>query len=126
MLSVLTVDEVENRYGEVPSVASAAVNYAAGNATIRFDENLLEAADIKILVHQRGQQSADESKTKDNSGIKAEHKHGVELTPEAESFVPKATLPASTAPAVEGQEAKLVPSAPPTPQSLHRVVERPD
>ncbi len=58
MLSVLTVDEVEKRIGEVPGVESATVNYAAGNATVRYDETLLNVADIKVLVHQRGQQSA--------------------------------------------------------------------
>ena len=58
MLSVLTVDEVEKRIGEVPGVESATVNYAAGNATVRYDETLLDVADIKVLVHQRGQQSA--------------------------------------------------------------------
>lgn len=54
MLSVLTVDEVEKRIGEVPGVESATVNYAAGNATVRYDETLLEVADIKVLVHQQG------------------------------------------------------------------------
>jgi Cu2+-exporting ATPase len=58
MLSVLTVDEVEKRIGEVPGVESATVNYAAGNATVRYDETLLNVADIKVLLHQRGQQSA--------------------------------------------------------------------
>ena len=58
LLSVLTVDEVEKRLGEVPGVASATVNYAAGNATVRYDETLLGVADIKVLVHQRGKQSA--------------------------------------------------------------------
>jgi Cu2+-exporting ATPase len=60
MLSVLTVDEVEKRIGEVPGVASATVNYAAGNATVRYDETLLNVADIKVLMHQRGKQSAGE------------------------------------------------------------------
>jgi P-type Cu2+ transporter len=58
MLSLLTVDEVEKRISEVPGVESATVNYAAGNATVRYDETLLEVADIKVLVHQRGKQSA--------------------------------------------------------------------
>ncbi len=58
MLSVLTVDEVEKRFGEVPGVESATVNYAAGNATVRYDETLLNVADIKVLVHQRGKQPA--------------------------------------------------------------------
>jgi len=63
MLSVLTVDEVEKRIRNVPGVASATVNYAARNATVRYDETLLEVADIKILVQQRGPQSAGESTT---------------------------------------------------------------
>ena len=61
MLSVLTVDEVEKRIGKVPGVASATVNYAARNATVRYDETRLEVADIKVIVHQRGRQTADES-----------------------------------------------------------------
>ena len=106
MLSVLTVDEVEKRFGEVPGVASATVNYAGGNATVRYDETLLEVADIKVMVHQRGQQSADEPQTKDVSGNKPEHKHAIEPTPEAapasatppEPAVPKAAMHAPVAP----------------------------
>src|ERR1035437_5560185 len=62
MLSVLTVDEDEKRLGEIPGVESATVNYAAGNATVRYDETLLEVADIKVLVHQRGKQSLGDEK----------------------------------------------------------------
>ena len=62
MLSVLTVDEVEKRIGEVPGVESATVNYAAGNATVRYDETLLTVAEIKVIVHQRGKQSAGDEK----------------------------------------------------------------
>ncbi len=62
MLAVLTVDEVEKRLGEVPGVDSATVNYAAGNATVRYDETLLGVADIKILVHQRGKESTGDEK----------------------------------------------------------------
>ena len=47
MLSVLSVDEVERRIGEVPGVESVTVNFAAGSATVRYDETRLEAADIK-------------------------------------------------------------------------------
>ena len=96
MLSVLTVDEVEKRFGDVLGVASATVNYAAKNATVRYDETLLEVADIKILVHQRGQHSAGESQDKNVSGDKPEdnpkHKHeqhaGAKPTPEAASASP--------------------------------------
>jgi copper chaperone CopZ len=38
MLSVLSVDEVEKRIGEVPGVESVTVNNAAGSATVRYDE----------------------------------------------------------------------------------------
>jgi len=46
MLAVLNVDEVEKRICEVPGVESATVNFAAGNATVRYDETQLEVADI--------------------------------------------------------------------------------
>jgi len=58
MLSVLSVDEVERRIGEVPGVESVTVNFAAGSATVRYDETRLEVADIKSAVRQRGYESA--------------------------------------------------------------------
>ena len=61
MLSVWSVDEVEERIGEVPGVESVTVNYAAGSATVRYDETRLEVADIKSVVRQRGYKSAGES-----------------------------------------------------------------
>ena len=54
MLSVFSVDEVETRIGEVPGVQSVTVNFAAGNATVRYDETQVEATDIKSAVRQRG------------------------------------------------------------------------
>jgi copper chaperone CopZ len=54
MLSVFSVDEVEKRIGEVPGVESVTVNFAAGNATVRFDETRIESGDIKSAVRQRG------------------------------------------------------------------------
>ena len=54
MLSVLSVVGVEQRIGEVPGVESVTVNFAAGNATVRFDETRLDLADIKSDVRQRG------------------------------------------------------------------------
>lgn len=125
MLSVLTVEEVEKRFGEVPGVGSATVNFAAGNATVRYDETLLEVADIKVLVHQRGQRPEDESPPKDESEDKSAHKHGVEPMPQAvpasastpAPAVPKTAMPAPTAATapVEGKEAKPAPGAPPSP-----------
>jgi Cu2+-exporting ATPase len=58
MLSVLSVDEVETRIGEVPGVESVTVNFAAGSATVRYDETRLEVTDIKSAVRQRGYESA--------------------------------------------------------------------
>ena len=58
MLSVFSVDEVENRIGEVPGVQSVTVNFAAGSATVRYDETQLEVTDIKSSVRQRGLESA--------------------------------------------------------------------
>jgi len=45
MLSILSVDEVEKRIGEVPGVESVTVNFAARSATVRYDETRLEVAD---------------------------------------------------------------------------------
>ena len=129
MLAVLTVAEVEKRIRKVPGVASATVNYAAGNATVRYDETLLKIADIKVLVHQRAQKSEGESPSEDVSEHKPAHKHAVEPTPEGASAsasppgpaAPKAAtvqspaIAASTAPASEGQAGKPKPGAPPSP-----------
>ena len=58
MLSVWSVEEVEKRIGEVPGVESVTVNYAAGSATVRYDETQLEVSDIRSAVRQRGYKSA--------------------------------------------------------------------
>ena len=57
MLSVLSVQGVEERIGEVPGVESVTVNYAAGSATVRYDETRLQIADIKSAVRQSGYES---------------------------------------------------------------------
>jgi len=122
MLSVLTVNDVEKRIGEVPGVQSATVNYVAKNVTVRYDETLLDVAEIKVLMHQRGQQSADESKPKDDGASKGdhpshdkpEHKHVEAAMPDAASgatspaatAAPKAVMPSPAAPPVEAQGAK--------------------
>ena len=129
LLSVLTVDEVEKRIGEVPGVKSATVNYVAGNATVRYDETLLEVADIKVMAHQRGQQSAGVSHAKDVSEDKPAHVHAAAPAPDAAPAsapattpgpaVPKdapgaaAAMPAQAAPAGKGAEGKPVPDASP-------------
>lgn len=57
MLSVLSIEEVEKRIGEVPGVESVTVNFAAENATVRYDETRLEASDIKTAVRQKSFES---------------------------------------------------------------------
>ncbi|CAN5672870.1 hypothetical protein BH11PSE12_BH11PSE12_27040 [soil metagenome] len=57
MLSVLSVDEVEKRIGEVRGVESVTVNYAAGNATVRYDETRLQIGDVKSAVRRHGFES---------------------------------------------------------------------
>ena len=132
MLSVLTVDEVEARIGGVPGVDSATVNYAAGNATVRYDETRLEVADIKVMVHQRGPQPAGESLPTDGSEREPSRKPAAVPTPKAapaseskpEAAMPRtstvaaAAVPPVTVPAAGGQQDKTAPIAqPPTPES---------
>ena len=98
MLSVFSVDEVEKRIGEVPGVQSVTVNFAAGNATVRYDETLLEATDIKSAVRQRGHDAATPAGTEPDAG------HAGHAPPAAPSESPKSAAPpsASGAPAAEG------------------------
>ncbi len=127
LLSVLTVDEVEKRLADVAGVESATVNYAAKNATVRYDETLLEVADIKVFAHQRGQQPGGESEAKDGKEDKPEHKpeHKVEEKPAVKpspEAAPSCASPkagpatSATTPAAsagDGQKEKADPIAPP-------------
>ena len=128
MLSVLAVDEVEKRIGGVPGVESATVNYAAGNATVRYDETRLEVADIKVIVHQRGHQPAGESLSIDVSEHEPTRKPAVAPTPkvapatasEPEAAMPKTStvaataVPSMTVPGGDGQQDKTAPIAQPS------------
>ena len=128
MLSVLAVDEVEKRIGGVPGVESATVNYAAGNATVRYDETRLEVADIKVIVHQRGHQPAGESLPIQESEREPARKPAAEPVPtvapasasKPEAAVPKTStvaavaVPALTRPGGNGQQDKTAPSAQPS------------
>lgn len=62
MLSVLSVQGVEDRIREVPGVESATVNHAAATATVRYDETRLHVGDIKSDVRQRGYAAGNEPK----------------------------------------------------------------
>ena len=119
MLSTLSPNEVEKRIGEVPGVESATVNYAAGNATVRYDETRLDVADIKAAVHQRGHQPADKSLSKHVSEHEPAGQRAVVPTPQAAPAsstavpTPVAAAPAP-APAVGSQEAHAAPGAEPS------------
>ncbi len=110
MLSVLTVDEVEKRIRKVSGVESATVNFAAGNATVRYDETLLQVADIKVLVHQRAQQSAGDGQQDKAAPIVPP---SAAVAPEAKlSQDAPASLPASAALGGGGKSAQAPPSIP--------------
>jgi P-type Cu2+ transporter len=99
MLSVLSVDGVEERIGGVPGVESVTVNYAAKSATVRYDETRLEVADIKSAVRQPGHASAADANTSTTDGRDG---------PTATAAEPPAHAPAAP-------EASTAPTAGPAP-----------
>ena len=101
MLSVLSVDEVERRIGEVPGVESVTVNYAAGSATVRYDETRLEIADIKSAVRQRGYESTAPAAASASEGHEG---HTAPGAPPANP-APDAPIAAPIAPATAGAAA---------------------
>ncbi|MDP2368864.1 heavy-metal-associated domain-containing protein [Rhodoferax sp.] len=110
MLSVLSVAGVEERIGEVPGVESVTVNFAAGNATVRFDETRLDLADIKSDVRQRGSDADAQSKAPTPDG------HAGHATPTAKKGdaakpVALKTPPAPPATAPEGNASPATPPA---------------
>jgi Cu2+-exporting ATPase len=128
MLSLLSVDEVEKRIGEVPGVESVTLNFAAGNATVRYDETRLEIADVKSTVRQRGYEpaapatpDAAESKTTPAPPVIAPappgdappDKAGSSATPEVPPAEPPATAePAPTSGASKPPDAAGAPADP--------------
>lgn len=116
MLSVLSVLGLEERIGKVPGVESVTVNNAAGNATVRYDETRIKAADIKAAVHQSEYQSDGDPHAKHMRKHKRARKGAAVSTPEA------APAPASTPlaaapkpPAAAPTSAPAAPSAAPKP-----------
>jgi len=109
MLSVLSVAGIEARIGEVPGVESVTVNFAAGNATVRFDETRLDLADIKSDVRQRGADPAAQSKAPTPDGHKDHAAPAAKKgDPAAEPVAPKTPLAPSTAtPAGNASPAKI-------------------
>ncbi len=125
MLSVFSVDEVEKRIGEVPGVDSVTVNYAAGSATVRFDETRLAVADIKSGVRQRGYESAAPAAAPAGEGHEGHTPPGVPPatpgpTPPSTARVAAAT--SDTASAAPPQQDKAAPSIKPRPSPETSVI----
>ena len=115
MLSVLSVQGVEQRIGEVPGVESVTVNYAAGSATVRYDETRLEIADIKSAVRQSGYESdapAAVSAGDDHEGHKAPGAQPATPAPAAPPTTPKPS-PVAPAAAPTAAAPKSAPEAAP-------------
>jgi Cu2+-exporting ATPase len=136
MLSVLSVDGVEKRIGEVPGVESVTVNYAAESATVRYDETRLAVADIKSVVRQRGYESAAPAAASAGDGHEGNTAPGAPpatpvpaaptnspLAPATAAAAPAPTpaapkpaadaTPAPPTPAVDGHEGHAAPGAQP-------------
>ncbi len=88
MLSVLSVAGVEKRIGEVPGVESVTVNFAAGSATVRYDETRLQVADIKSAVRQHAYESEKESVAEPLTESNTKHDHAEAPTPQAVAAPP--------------------------------------
>jgi Cu2+-exporting ATPase len=107
MLSVLSVDEVERRIGEVPGIESVTVNFAAASATVRYDETRLDVADIKSAVRQRGHVS--------HSPAMAEPARGKAAAPAPATGAAPATKAAPEAPPLAAPAPNTDPTAQPKP-----------
>jgi Cu2+-exporting ATPase len=115
MLSVLSVGEVERRIGEVPGVESVTVNFAAGSATVRYDETRLDVTDIKSAVRQRGfEAAAPAARTGDD--------HAAPLAPPAPPVPP----PAPSAPPAATPKLDATPAAPPKPDAASAADPKPE
>lgn len=115
MLSVLSVQGVESRIGEVPGVESVTVDYAGGSATVRYDETRLNVADIKSAVRQGEYERYAEDGDGDQGGAEpgpgsADPAHA-EAKPDA-----KAAIPPGAAAAAESPKDAASPGAPAPPK----------
>ena len=114
MQSVLSVQGVEERIGQVPGVESATVNFAAGSATVRYDETRLEIADIRSAVRQSGYESGAPSGGSASDGHKAHALTGAPSALDAPK-APAAATPAAVAPALDKAAAGGAPPPAPKP-----------
>ncbi len=124
MLSVLGVDELEKRIGEVPGIESVTVDFAGGSATVRYDETRIKIADIKSAVRQRGYESAAPAGAAEGHNHQGHTGSGTPAAPAP--AVPKrapgapasaGAQPDKAAPSTTSKPSPVVPSAPPAPVS---------
>ena len=112
MMSVLSVQGVEDRIGEVPGVESVTVNFSAGNATVRYDETRLDISDIKSDVRQRGYEEASEPGTPPASAKTAPPKLAAGKAAEPASTGPGASAATETKPPDDATQTAAQPPAP--------------
>ena len=114
MLSVLSVDEVEKRIGEVPGVESVTVNFAAGSATVRYDETRLQVADIRSALRQSAHESAAPVAVSEGDGHEGHTASGTppaSPAPHAPEAVPIAPATAGAAPSTTRAPSPAAPAA---------------
>ena len=118
MLSVLSVDGVEKRIGDVPGVESVTVNYAAGSATVRYDETRLDIADIRSDVRQSGYEADAAPAASAGGGHEAHTAPGAPpATPasDASKAAPAAPATAGAAPSTTPKPSPAAPATAPAP-----------
>ncbi len=124
MLSVLSVQGVESRIGEVPGVESVTVNYAAGSATVRYDETRLSVGDIKSAVRQGEYERAEAGGDGHEGGAGPGPGSGDPAHAEAKLGAKVATPPGAAAaesPKDAGSPGVPAPPAPPKPPNTPRL-----
>lgn len=119
MLSVLSVQGVESRIGEVPGVESVTVNYAGGSATVRYDETRLSVGDIKSAVRQgeyeRAESAGDGHEGGAGPGPGSVDPAHAEAKPGAKAAMPPGAAAAAESPKDAGSPGVSAPPAPPKP-----------
>ncbi len=113
MLSVLSVQGVEKRIGEVPGVESVTVNYAAGSATVRYDETRLQIADIKSAVRQSGYESDAPTAASAGDGHEGHAAPGAQPATPAPAAPPTTPKPSPVAPAAAPSPTAAAPKSSP-------------
>lgn len=136
MLSVLSVDGVEKHIGEVAGVESVTVNFAAGNATVRYDETRLDIADIRSSVRQNGYETGESEAAKASGNHANQNAPGkppetaapVDLPAKADAAGATAAQPADATPSVKPTASKPTPisASSPSPDAAKPLAEKPD